>query len=260
MKRILPVIVLFLIIGSVYAAEQKIVDAKIVIREHTNKSDNTFYDAYNNSFTAVVPDYKGSKYYYGVISYTMADGSTKTQFLSLTDNRGTTDPAPTVLLKVNDNNIFNKSGNTVNVPELPYYSENLLGSSITLGLNDNANDNNYNDGEYIWEFSEDGSEVNMSRNVNSAHSYFNNVSLTMFDPDSGVNQSVEFPYLGSRVGSTDTLNFNITNGTYSLNGGSWVDAPVLKYKSSKPIKAPISPISVIISVILIVGILFKRNY
>ncbi|WP_048059111.1 hypothetical protein [Methanococcus vannielii] len=69
-------------------------------------------------------------------------------------------------MKIDDQEIMAISGNNLNpVKEIPYFPENLLGSTIILNLNDNANDNNYNDGEYIIKFPSDGSAIEMDRTV-----------------------------------------------------------------------------------------------
>ena len=170
---------IMLLTSYVYAdTSPKVVKAYLGVYEY----NGTYYDPLNNTFEGE-SSYIGWDYNYAVMVYELDNGQTIRQTIPLTDNRGTTEPAPTAALSWTAPNgttytIFEQSGGdniyhktTDNVTPLPYVTEIPIGSQVSLVMNDNFNDDNYGDGHWNLNITENGVEI---LNANQSGGYFHN--------------------------------------------------------------------------------------
>ena len=86
-----------ILLSPVYADSPKVVKSYLGVYEY----NGTYYDPLNNTFDGE-STYSGPDYNYVVMVYELDNGQTIRQTIPLTDNQGTTDPAPTAVLSWTD--------------------------------------------------------------------------------------------------------------------------------------------------------------
>jgi hypothetical protein len=213
---ILLLVGVVLLTSSVYAdTTPKIVKAYLGVYEY----NGTYYDPLNNTFDGE-SSYIGPDYNYAVMVFELDNGQTIRQTIRLTDNKGTTNPAPTASLSWTapdgtTYNIFDQPDwkSTNNITPLPYETEIPIGSQILLVMNDNWNDDNYRDGHWYLNISKNGVEI---LNAHQSGGFFHNLSFVFTDIATNETWNVSMPYKdkGSTVWRIDY------NATIPLNGSN----------------------------------------
>jgi hypothetical protein len=214
----LPLIGIMLLTSSyVYAdTPPKVVKAYLGVYEY----NGTYYDPLNNTFEGE-SKYLGWDYNYAVMVYELDNGQTIRQTIPLTDNKGTTDPAPTAALSWTapngtTYNIFDQPDwkTTNNITPLPYVTEIPIGSQISLIMNDNANDDNYRDGDWTLNITENGVEILEGR---QSGGYFHNLSFAFTDIDTNETWNVVMPFKNTSANGEWEIKYN---ATIPLNGSN----------------------------------------
>ncbi|MBW9221974.1 hypothetical protein KKP97_02885 [Methanothermococcus sp. SCGC AD-155-C09] len=197
------------------------------------KYNNTYYDPLGNTFDGE-SSYSGPDYRYAVINYQLDNGVIIRQVIKLNDNKGTTSPAPTVVLSWTAPNgttysIFRqRERHTYNITPLPYITEIPVGSQIKLRMNDNYNDDNYVDGHWDINISENGINFN---NTYQNSFYHHNLSFVFQNLNTNSTWELQMPY--KEIGSvyySGIIPFNGSNAIiYNISGDTPYKNQVLQY-------------------------------
>jgi len=164
--------------------------------------------------------YKGSHYYTTVIYTELDTGTVLRHVIKLTDNYGTTEPAPTALISYTtpdgkQTTLFEQTGSqTIPLVTLPYSAEIPLGTKVVIKMNDNYNDNNYADG--LWEvlITKDGLFASYAT---EGGGFYHNTSLLIYDDKTEkLLWEIPFPYKpgGADEGKGYWYNFDIPYITF----------------------------------------------
>ena len=270
-KYIILALGIIILLSPVYAdTAPKVVKSYLGVYEY----NGTYYDPLDNTFDGE-SSYAGPDYNYAVIVYELDNGQTIRQTIPLTDNGGTTDPAPTAAVSWtdpdgNEHDIFEQSGGTTdNVTAIPYIAEVPVGSQISLAMNDNAGDDNYADGKWKLNITENGITF---KNATQFGGYFHNVSFKLTDIDTNNTWNITMPYKTSgRDYYSGIIPLNGSNATIYDISGSTSDSGNLTYSpinpdgspffkpTPSPTKTPTPITALILSVISITYLLYKRN-
>jgi hypothetical protein len=254
MKRgIIYLIIPLLILNVSFGAQ--IVKAWV----YTNKGSSA--DAFEYS-------YEGPHYYYTYIYTQLDNGKVLKYCINLTDNKGTTCPAPTILLNYTlpdgtTVNVFEQSnGNTQPIKPLPYTVEIPIGTKLIIKMNDNFNDNNYKDGEWDIIITESGLQAIYSYERGG---YFHNTSLVLLDNETNETiWNVPFPYKNNktRIEYNFTLPTDGSNATVSDKNNTYIYTPPQDYLNiiGVRLKAPIPLPAIIIAILSIPVIALRRKF
>ncbi|ABR57037.1 hypothetical protein Maeo_1461 [Methanococcus aeolicus Nankai-3] len=279
--------ILFLVLGvmillsPVYAdTTPKVVKSYLGVYEY----NGTYYDPLGNTFDGgssyTAPD---SDYNYAVIVYELDNGQTIRQTVPLTDNQGTTDPAPTAAVswtdpdgntydlfeQVRDTSVRNNV-RTNNLTPLPYIAEIPVGSQIDLKMNDNYNDDNYADGEWKLNITENGITF---EDATQYGGYYHNLSFKLTDIDTNGTWNITMPYKNRGPPYSEyysgIIPLNGSNATIYDISGNTLDAGKILTSSppasffnpttSTPTKTPIPIGALILSIIPITYLLYRRS-
>jgi hypothetical protein len=214
----LSILVVLLLTSSVYAdTAPKVVKAYLGVYEY----NGTYYDPLGNTFEGE-SSYSGSDYNYAVIVYELDNGQTIRQTVLLTDDQGTTDPAATAVVSWTDpdgsvHDIFEQSGGTTdNITALPYIAEVPVGSQISLAMNDNFNNDNYADGVWNLNITENGITF---EDATQYGGYFHDLSFKLTDINTNETWNVTMPYK-YRVNEGIKDYYEWYSGIIPLNGSN----------------------------------------
>ncbi|ABR56662.1 hypothetical protein Maeo_1085 [Methanococcus aeolicus Nankai-3] len=260
---------IMILLSPAYAEDApKVVKSYIGVYEY----NGTYYDPLGNTFDGV-SSYSGSDYNYAVVVYELDNGQTIRQTVPLTDNGGTTDPAPTAAISWTDpdgntHDIFEQiSTQTNNVTSLPYVAEIPVGSQIDLKMNDNYNDDNYADGEWKLNITENGITF---KNATQYGGYHHNLSFKLTDIDTNETWNITMPYKNSGRdyysgiiplnGSNATI-YDISGSTPNAGGDPLTYEPTNNFIKPKatPTKTPIPVGALMASMILITYFISSRD-
>jgi hypothetical protein len=265
---------IMILLSPVYAdTAPKVVKSYLGVYEY----NGTYYDPLDNTFDGN-SSYSGSSsnYDYAVIVYELDNGQTIRQIVTLTDNLGSSDPVSTVVTSWtdpdgNEHDIFERDGtNTNNVTALPYIAEIPVGSQINVAMNDNCGDDNYADGEWKLNITKNGITF---ENATQFGGFWHNTSFKLTDIDTNNTWNITMPYKdGTRDYYSGIIPLNGSNATiYNISGGTSDAGANLTYSPINPDGSPFfkptpsptktpTPISaLILSVISITYLLYKRN-
>lgn len=262
--RLLLVISILLMPLQVYGSSPKIVKAWLGVFRY----NGTYYDPLGNTFDGK-NSYKGWDYEYVVINYQLDNGEIIRQVIKLNDNLGTTNPAPTVATSWIDpdgkrHTIFRQDrGNTYNVTPLPYITNITPGSLVEIRMNDNYRDDNYADGHWIINISENGISF---INARQSGGYFHNLSFVFQNLNRSITWEVPMPYKygGSYERYSSIIPFNGSNVTiYDISGNTPYRGQRLQYSPPQgfvgyPVRVPIPIGAVIVSVVVVLWITYRR--
>jgi hypothetical protein len=210
--------------------------------------------------------YKGSHYYTTVIYTELDTGTVLRHVIKLTDNYGTTEPAPTALISYTtpdgkQTTLFEQTGSqTIPLVTLPYSAEIPLGTKVVIKMNDNYNDNNYADG--LWEvlITKDGLFASYAT---EGGGFYHNTSLLIYDDKTEkLLWEIPFPYKpgGADEGKGYWYNFDIPyNGSdatiydgYRKTTNAYTPTEDFKKVIKSNIKTPVS-LAVIALFLLLMG-------
>jgi hypothetical protein len=266
MKRgIIYLIIPLLILNISFGAQ--IVKAWV----YTNKGSSA--DAFEYS-------YKGPYYYYTYIYTQLDNGKVLKYCINLTDNLGTTCPAPTILLNYTLPNgttveVFEQyeyqyvvngetktATNTSPIKPLPYTAEIPIGTKLVIKMNDNYNDNNYKDGEWDIIITKNGLRATYCY---ESGGYFHNTSLVLLDNETNETiWNVPFPYKNNktRIEYNFTLPTDGSNATVSDKNNTYIYTPPQDYLNiiGVRLKAPIPLPAIIIAILSIPVIALRRKF
>jgi hypothetical protein len=254
-KNIIYLIIPLLVLNVSFGAQ--IVKAWV----YTNEGSSS--DAFEYSYT-------GPHYYYTYIYTQLDNGKVLKYCINLTDNLGTTCPAPTILLNYTlpdgtTVEVFEQNnGNTSPIKPLPYTAETPIGTKLIIKMNDNYKDNNYADGEWDIIITENGLEAIYSR---EGGGYFHNTSLVLLDNETNETVwNITFPYKpGSKdINYTFTLptDGNSATVTDTTNNVTYSYPPSDDFKNviTTTTKAPIPLPAIIIALISIPIIALRKKF
>jgi len=219
------------------------------------KYNGTYYDPLGNTFEGN-NSYQGPHYYYVVINYELSNGEIIRQIIDINDENGTTNPAPTALVSWTAPNgtkytIFERNnGNTYNLTQLPYIAEIEPGSIVEIIMNDNYNDNNYADGYWKINVSENGIEIIRAWQEGG---YFHNLSFVFENLNRSNTSRVFMPY--------KYPNENISyNGSIPLNGSQPIINIIARYSygNTNTVKVPIPIGAVIVSIVVVLLMAYRK--
>jgi len=257
MKRGIIYLIILLLIPNISFGAQ-IVKAWV----YTNKGSPS--DAFEYS-------YKGPYYYYTYIYTQLDNGKVLKYCINLTDNLGTTCPAPTILLSYTLPNgttveVFEqKNGNTTPKKSLPYTAETPIGTKLVIKMNDNFKDNNYKDGEWDIIITNNGLQATYCY---ESGGYFHNTSLVLLDNETNETiWNITFPYKNNN--KKTKYNFTLpTDGSNAIvtdkqNNNTYVYTPPQDYLNiigNGKLKAPIPLPAIIIAILSIPVIALRRKF
>ncbi|EHP86448.1 hypothetical protein [Methanotorris formicicus] len=158
--------------------------------------------------------YKGDHYYVTYIYTQLDNGEVLKQTIKLNDSWGTTIPAPTVPLSYTLPNglevkLFEQSGSqTTPLVSLPYTAKLPVGTKLTIKMNDNYRDNNYADGKWDINITEDGL---LATYATEGGGFFHNTSFLIYDNKTGnLLWELPFPYKPNNIYWSQGYWYNFT--------------------------------------------------
>ncbi|CAB3287462.1 conserved protein of unknown function [Methanocaldococcus lauensis] len=264
--KLILILGIFVIFSTVYADAPKVVRAYLGVYEY----NGTYQDPLGNTFEGE-SSYHGQHYYYTVLIYELDNGQKIRQVISLKDNDGATNPAPTTALYWKDpegniHQIFTQSGGqTYNVTPIPYKAEIPIGSQIRVVMNDNYRDNNYADGHWDINITENGIRF---EHAHQSGGFWHNASFILTDPATNKSWIIPMPYKnsGGREEYSGIIPLNGSNAIiYDISGNSPYTGKSYTVSSPKGfihrVKAPIPVTVSILTVVLITLLLVytQRN-
>jgi len=250
---------------QVYGESPKIVKVWIGVFRY----NGTYYDPLGNTFEGE-SSYSGPDYKYTVINYQLDNGVIIRQVIKLNDNRGTTNPAPTVVLSWTapdgkTYSVFRQKGrSTYNITPLPYVKEIPVGSQVIVKMNDNYDDDNYADGYWNISISENGIKF---KNIYQNSFYHHNLSFVFQNLNTNSTWELQMPH--KKIGSvyySGIIPFNGSNAIiYNISGDTPHKNQVFQYAppanffgSPDGIQMLIGVVIAFIVVILILIIGYKK--
>ena len=235
--------------------------------------NGTYYDPLGNTFEGESVYWDRNNYYYTAINYQLDNGEVIRQIIKLNDNRGTSNPAPTVVTSWTAPNgtryeIFRQeNGNTYDVTPLPYETEVEVGSIIEIKMNDHGEDNNYLDGYWKINISENGLNIIEAR---QSGSHYHNLSFILQNLNRSLTWEIPMPHKNKNgtVYYSGIIPFNGSDAIIDdISGNSNDTGKTLKSHPPKgmfspgsktPIRAPIPIGAVIVSTVVILLIAYRR--
>jgi hypothetical protein len=159
--------------------------------------------------------YRGPHYYTTTIYAELDNGVVLRHVIRLTDNYGTTEPAPTALISYTTpdgkQTIVFEQINSQTIPQvsLPYTADIPIGTILTIKMNDNYNDNNYADG--LWKITITKTGI-LASYATEGGGFFHNTSLRIYNDKTGeLLWEIPFPYKpsGKNINSGYWYNFTL---------------------------------------------------
>ena len=158
--------------------------------------------------------YKGFHYYTTIVYTQLDNGVVLRHVIRLTDDYGTTEPAPTALISYTTPDgkqtvLFQQTDEqTTPLVSLPYTADVPIGTVLTIKMNDNYEDNNYADG--LWELTITKTGI-LASYATEGGGFFHNTSLRIYDDRTGkLLWEIPFPYKPSGKNNNSGYWYNFT--------------------------------------------------